>query len=96
MKKKLIKDILEIDKLLKYERKNKEKVNKELLKLINQINLIDEKIQIKNINNNTSKKILNISSLNNLYSIALKKNKKAFIENNLSYFKKQNEEKEIG
>ena len=95
MKKKLIKDILEIDKLLKYERKNKEKVNKELLKLINQINLIDEKIQIKNINNNTSKKILNISSLNNLYSIALKKNKKAFIENNLSYFKKQNEEKEI-
>ena len=96
MKKKLIKDILEIDKLLKNERKNKEKVNKELLKLNNQINLIEEKIQIKNINNNSPKKILNLSSLNNLYSIALKKhNKKIFIENNLSHFKRQKEEKEV-
>ena len=96
MKKKLIKDIIEIDKLLKIEQKNKEKVNKELLNLNNQINLIEEKIQIKNINNNTPKKILNLSSLNNLYSIAIKKNnKKNYIENNLSHFRKQKEEKEV-
>ena len=96
MKKKLIKDIIEIDKLLKIEQKNKEKVNKELLNLNNQINLIEEKIQIKSINNNTPKKILNLSSLNNLYSIAIKKNnKKTYIENNLSHFRKQKEEKEV-
>ena len=96
MEKKLIKDILEIVKLLKNERKNKEKVNKELLNLNNQINLIEEKIQIKNICDNSPKKIINLSSLNNLYSIALKKNnKKSFIENNLFNFKKQNEEKVI-
>ena len=92
MKKNLIKEILEIDKLLKFEIKKKEKTNNEFQKLNTEINKIEQKINNKNITN----KLSNLSSLFKLYSIALKKNnRKIFIENNLSEFKKQNEKKEI-
>ena len=92
MKKKLIKEILEIDKLLKHEKKHKEKISNELQKLGCEINIIEEKIK----NEKIKKNILNVSNLNKLYSIAIKKyNEKIYIENNLSEFKKENNEKEI-
>ena len=92
MKKKLIKELLELDKLLKYEQKTKEKTNKELQKLNTEINTIEEKLKNKKI----TKKLSNLSSLFKLYSIASKKNnQKIFIENNLSEYQKQNAKKEI-
>ena len=83
MKKKLVKEILEIDKQLKNEKKHKEKINIELQKLQFEINSIEAKIK------NTSKKsnIINLSNLYKLYSIAVKKsNEKIYIENNISEF----------
>ena len=92
MKKKLIKEILEIDKLLKHEIRHKEKISNELQKLGSEINIIEAKIK----NEKIKKNILNISNLNKLYSIAIKKyNEKIYIENNLSEFKKENNQKEI-
>jgi flagellar biosynthesis chaperone FliJ len=52
MKKKLIKELLELDKLLKYEQKTKEKTNKELQKLNTEINTIEEKLKNKKIKKN--------------------------------------------
>ena len=75
MKKKLIKELLELDKLLKYEQKAREKTNKELQKLNTEINIIEEKLK----NKNTIKKLSNLSSLFKLYSIASKKNNKKYI-----------------
>ena len=95
MKKQLIKEILEIDKEMKSEIKQKEKSNNELESLIKEVNVIEEKIKKLKLSNNKLKKIQNISILNKAYSISIKKNKeKTFIENNLFQFKKQNEQKE--
>ena len=47
MKKNLIKEILEIDKLLKFEIKKKEKTNNEFQKLNTEINKIKQKILTK-------------------------------------------------
>ena len=92
MKKKLIKELLELDKLLKYDQKAREKTNKELQKLNTEINIIEEKLKNKNI----TKKLSNLSSLFKLYSIASKKNnQKIYIENNLSEYQKQNTLKEM-
>ena len=92
MTKKLIKEILEIDKQLKQENKYKEKLSIELHKLGCEINIIEEKIKNKNIN----KDITNFSNLYKLYSIAIKKaNEIIFIENNISEFSKKNQQKEI-
>ena len=95
MKKQLIKEILEIDKELKSEIKQKEKSNNELGSLIKEVNVIEEKIKKLKLSNNKLEKIQNISILNKAYSISIKKNKeKTFIENNLFQFRKQNEQKE--
>ena len=92
MKKKLAKEILEIDKQLKHEKKHKENLSIELHKLGCEINKIEEKIKHKNINKN----ITNFFNLYKLYSIAIKKaNEKIFIENNISEFNKKNQQKEI-
>ena len=91
MKKKLMKDILEINKLLNKELKLKNKSNSELKIYNDKINKIEEKIE--KINNKD--KITNLSKLFKLYSLVQKKNyEKIFIENNLPEFKKQNQIKE--
>ena len=96
MKKQIIKEIFEIDKLLKHEIKGKEKTNKEIQKLLNKINIIEEKIKNINKKNKESKKIINLSYLEQLYLKAIKKNKeKIIIENNLPDFRKRNEQKVI-
>ena len=95
MKKQLIKEILELDKELKSEIKQKEKSNNELKNLVKEVDKIEEKIKKVKLNNNKIGKIQNISILNKAYSISIKKNKeKTFIESNLFQFKKQNEQKE--
>ena len=95
MKKQLIKEILDIDKELKSEIKQKEKSNNELKNLVKEVDIIEEKIKKVKLNNNKIGKIQNISILNKAYSISIKKNKeKTFIESNLFQFKKQNEQKE--
>ena len=95
MKKQLIKEILDIDKELKSEIKQKEKSNNELKNLVKEVDKIEEKIKKVKLNNNKIGKIQNISILNKAYSISIKKNKeKTFIESNLFQFKKQNEQKE--
>ena len=92
MKKKLIKEILEIDKLLKYEKKHKKKLSIELQKLECEINIIEEKIKNKILEKN----VLSFSNLIKLYSIAIKRNtEKIYIENYLSEFQKENNQKEI-
>ena len=96
MKKKLIKEILEILKLIKNEIKHKEKLKKELYNLNNEINRIEEKIKNIEKKNKKINKVLNISMLNKLQSISLKKNNEMmFIENNLSEYQRQNVQKEI-
>jgi mediator of RNA polymerase II transcription subunit 21 len=88
MKKKLIKEILEIDKIIHQELIYREKTTNQLNDLYNEINIIEEKI-------NNNNKILNISLLNKLQSIYLKKsNELSYIENNLPEFQKQNDLKE--
>ena len=96
MKKQLIKEILDIDKLLKKEIKIKEKSNNELQNLINEENNIEDKIKQLKLSNNKLNSLQNISLVNKLYSISIKKNKETtFIQNNLLLYKKQNEEKEL-
>jgi CRISPR/Cas system CSM-associated protein Csm2 small subunit len=76
MKKKLIKEILEIDKIIHQELIYREKTTNQLNDLYNEINIIEEKINKTKDNNNKINKILNISLLNKLQSIFLKKIKK--------------------
>ena len=95
MKKKLIKEILEINKLIHHELIHKEKTTNGLSTLNNEINIIEEKINNIKSNINKINKILNISMLNKLQSIYLKKsNELSYIENNLPEFQKQNDLKE--
>ena len=95
MKKQLIKEILDLDKELKSEIKQKEKSNNELNNLVKEVNIIEEKIKKLKLSNNKLGKIQNLSILNKAYSISIKKNKeKTFIENHLFQFRKQNEQKE--
>jgi len=92
MKKKLMKEILNINKLLKNENKLKKNSSNELESLNNNIKKIEEKIK----NSNTKSKIINLSVLDKLYTISLKRNKeKIFIENNLSEYQNINQKKEI-
>jgi len=96
MKKQLIKEILDIDKLLKKEIKIKEKSNNELQNIINEENNIEDKIKRLKLSNNKLNQIQNISLINKLYSMSIKKNKeKIFIQNNLFLYKKKNDEKEL-
>ena len=96
MKKKLIKEILEIDKLNHQELIYKEKTTNKLNNLSNEINKIEEKINNMKNNDNKINKIINISMLNKLQSIYLKKsNEMSFIENNLPEFRKEKDLKEI-
>ena len=92
MKKKLMKEILSINKLLKSENKLKKKSSNELECLNNNIKKIEEKIK----NSNAKIKIINLSVLDKIYTKSIKRNKeKIFIENNLSDYQKINQQKEI-
>ena len=91
MKKKLMKEILNINKLLKNENKLKKKSSNELESLNNNIKKIEEKIK----NSNTKSKIINLSVLDKLYTLSIKRNtEKNFIENNLSEYQTINQQKE--
>ena len=95
MKKQLIKEIIDINKLLKNEQKLKKESTDEIIKKEGEIQLIEEKIKsvIKDIKQYNE--IPKLSTLTKLYETYNKTNKeKAFIENNLIKFKKENESKE--
>ena len=96
MKKKLIKEILDINKLYKKEEKNKNEYNEEIKNLEQEINIIEEKIKSSIKDKSKYDKIQKLSLLNTLYEISKKKNKeKIFLENNLLRYKKENENKEL-
>ncbi len=95
MKKQLIKEILDINKLLKKEEKQKNDSNTEIFNLEQKINAIEEKIKSILNNKDEYNKIPKLSVLVELYnSIKKTTNEKSFIENNLNKFKKENESKE--
>ena len=96
MKKQLIKEILDINKLYKKEEKIKNESNIEVKNLEKEINIIEEKIKSSIKDKNKYDKIPKLSLLNKLHEIAKKKNKeKTFLENNLLRYKKENENKEL-
>ena len=95
MKKQLIKEILDINKLLKNELKTKNEINANINNLEQEIKQIEDKIKLLIKDKKEYDKIPTFSELNKLYQISEKKYKeKTFIENNYHEFKKQNEIKE--
>ena len=95
MKKQIIKEVLDINKLLKNEQKIKNEQLNEINNLEKEIKVIEEKIQLKIKDKNKYNKIPQLSTLNKLYEESIKKNnEKTFIEHNLIGFKKDNENKE--
>jgi chromosome segregation ATPase len=95
MKKQLIKEVLDINKLLKKEEKQKNESNIEIKNLEQEINSIEDKLKSIIKNQNEYDKLPKISILAKLYEKSKKINReKTFIENNLIQFKKENESKE--
>ena len=95
MKKQLIKEISDLNKLLKNEKKANIESNDEIMMKEGEINVIEEKFKsvIKDVKKYNE--IPKISALKKLYETYKKTNKeKTFIENNLIKFKKENEGKE--
>ena len=95
MKKQLIKDVLDINKLLKKEEKQKNESNIEIKNLEQEINSIEDKLKSIIKNQNEYEKLPKLSIIAKLYERSKKINReKTFIENNLIQFKKENESKE--
>ena len=95
MKKQLIKEVLDLNKLLKKEEKIKNQSNNEIFNLEQEMKIIEEKIKATIKDKNEYDKLPKLSTLNKLYEKSKKENKeKNFIENNLIDFKKENAKKE--
>ena len=96
MKKQLIKEVLDLNKLLKKEEKIKTKSNNEIINLEQEMNIIEEKIKSIIKDKNQYEKITKLPTLNKLWERSNKENKeKNFIENNLIDFRKENAKKEL-
>jgi hypothetical protein len=95
MKKQLIKEIFDLNKVLKNEqKKNQDNIN-ELNHLEQEIKPIEDKINNIIEKKNENDKIPKLSTLDKLYETSMKKNReKIFIEYNLSQFQKENDNKE--
>ena len=94
MKKQLIKEISEINKLIKNDTKTKKETKLEINNLEKEINIIERKIQNYYKDKNEYNKIPKITNLQKLYESMIKKNKeKIFIEYNLLEFQKENDNK---
>ena len=94
MKKQLIKEITDINKLIKNEQKNKSELDLKLDSLEQEINSIEEKFKSQTKDINIYESYPKISKLEKLYETSLRKNReKIFIQYNLSTFQKENETK---
>ena len=95
MKKQLIKEIFDLNKVLKNEqKKNQDNIN-ELNHLEQEIKPIEDKTNNIIEKKNENDKISKLSTLDKLYETSMKKNReKIFIEYNLSQFQKENDNKE--
>ena len=95
MKKQLIKEITDINKLIKNEQKNKSELDLKLDSLEQEINSIEDKFKSQIKDENIYENYPKISKLKKLYETSLRKNReKTFIQYNLSSFQKENEIKE--
>jgi hypothetical protein len=95
MKKQLIKEIFDLNKVLKNEQKKNQDNNNELNHLEQEIKPIEDKINNIIEKKNENDKIPKLSTLDKLYETSMKKNReKIFIEYNLSQFQKENDNKE--
>ena len=95
MKKQLIKEITDINKLIKNEQKNKLDLDLKIESLELEINSIEEKFKSQISDSNNYENYPKISKLKKLYETSLRKNQeKTFIQYNLSSFQKENELKE--
>ena len=94
MKKQLIKEITDINKLIKNEQKNKSELDLKLDSLEQEINSIEDKFKSQTKDINIYETYPKISKLEKLYETSLRKNReKIFIQYNLSTFQKENETK---
>lgn len=94
MKKQLIKEITDINKLIKNEQKNKSELDLKLDSLEQEINSIEDKFKSQTKDINIYETYPKISKLEKLYETSLRKNReKIFIQYNLSIFQKENETK---
>ena len=95
MKKQLIKEITDINKLIKNEQKNKSELDLKIDSLEQEINSIEEKFKSQIKDEITYENYPKISKLKKLYETSLRKNhEKNFILYNLNTFQKENELKE--
>jgi hypothetical protein len=95
MKKQLIKEIFDLNKVLKNEQKKNQDNTNELNHLEQEIKPIEDKINNIIEKKNENDKIPKLSTLDKLYETSMKKNReKIFIEYNLSQFQKENDNKE--
>jgi len=92
MKKQLIKEITDINKLIKNEQKNKSELDLKLDSLEQEINSIEDKFKSQTKDIKIYETYPKISKLEKLYETSLRKNReKIFIQYNLSNFQKENE-----
>ena len=92
MKKQLIKEITDINKLIKNEQKNKSELDLKLDSLEQEINSIEDKFKSQTKDIKIYETYPKISKLEKLYETSLRKNReKIFIQYNLSTFQKENE-----
>jgi hypothetical protein len=95
MKKQLIKEIFDLNKVLKNEQKKNQDNTNELNHLEQEIKPIEDKTNNIIEKKNENDKIPKLSTLDKLYETSMKKNReKIFIEYNLSQFQKENDNKE--
>ena len=90
MKKQLIKEITDINKLIKNEQKNKSELDLKLDSLEQEINSIEDKFKSQTKDINIYESYPKISKLEKLYETSLRKNReKIFIQYNLALSKKR-------
>ncbi len=95
MKKQLIKEITDINKLIKNEQKIKSELILKITPLEQEINLIEEKFKLEINDKNIYENIPKITKIKKLYETSIRKNReRIFIQYNLNNYKKENETKE--
>ena len=91
MKKQLIKEITDINKLIKNEQKIKSELILKITPLEQEINLIEEKFKLEINDKNIYENIPKITKIKKLYETSIRKNReRIFIQYNLNNYKKEN------
>ena len=94
MKKQLIKEITDINKLIKNEQKIKSDLDLKIDSLEQEINIIEDKFKSQKKDNLTSENFPKLSKINKLYDTSVRKNReKTYIQYYLKNFQKENDTK---